>query len=116
MPKQPCEYLRHVLDECRFILAATSGMGKEQFLGDEVMKLAVVRGLEIIGEASKRIPDDVKLNCQSVNWRNMAGMRDRLIHDYAGVNYTLVWDVVATKIPELEKQIETLLGSGGPRV
>ena len=112
MPKQPSEYLRHVLDECRFILAATSGMEKEQFFEDEVMKRAVVRSLEIIGEASKRIPDDVKLNCQSVNWKNMAGMRDRLIHDYAGVNYNLVWDVVTTKIPELEKQIETLLSTG----
>jgi len=105
MPKQPVEYLRHILDECRFILGATSGMTKEQLLKNEVMKRAVVRSLEIIGEASKQIAVDEKSKWGNVSWKNMAGMRDRLIHDYAGVNYTIVWDVVANKIPDLEKQI-----------
>jgi len=105
MSKQPTEYLRHILDECRFILAATSGVTKEQFLENEVLKRAIIRSLEIIGEASKRIPDDAKLKWPAVSWKNMAGMRDRLIHDYAGVNYNIVWDVVKNKIPELEKQI-----------
>ncbi|MDR2205004.1 MAG: DUF86 domain-containing protein [Flavobacteriaceae bacterium] len=105
MYKQPIEYLRHILEECRFILVATSGMTKEHLLEDEVMKRAVVRSLGIIGEAGKKITADVKLKWENINWKNMSGMRDRLIHDYAGVNYSIVWDVVKNKIPELEKQI-----------
>jgi uncharacterized protein with HEPN domain len=105
MYKLPIEYLRHILEECRFILSSTSGMTKEQLLENEVMKRAVVRSLEIIGEACKKIPADVKLKWHTVSWKNMAGMRDRLIHDYVGINYSIVWDVIHNKIPELEKQI-----------
>ena len=105
MSKQPIEYLRHILDECRFIISATSGITKEQLLEDEVMKRAIVRSLEIIGEATKKIPVDIKLKWHTVSWKNMAGMRDRLIHDYVGVNYSIVWNVVRNFIPELEKQI-----------
>ena len=109
MSKQPIEYLCHILDECRFILTATSGMTKDQLLENEVMKRAVVRSLEIIGEASKKIPADVKLKWHTISWKNMAGMRDRLIHDYVSINYSIVWDVVLNKIPELEKQIADVI-------
>ena len=111
MSKQPIEYLYHILDECRFILAATSGMTKDQLLENEVMKRAVVRSLEIVGEASKKIPVDVKLKWHAISWKNMAGMRDRLIHDYVGINYSIVWDVILNKIPELEKQIASVIDS-----
>jgi len=109
MCKQPIEYLNHILDECRFILITTSGTTKDQLLENEVMKRAVVRSLEIIGEACKKIPADVKLKWHIISWKNMAGMRDRLIHDYVGVNYSIVWDVVVNKIPELEKQIAIVI-------
>jgi len=109
MHKQPIEYLHHILDECKFILTTTSGMTKGQLLEDEVMKRAVVRSLEIIGEASKKIPVDIKLKWHTISWKNMAGMRDRLIHDYAGINYSIVWDVIHNKIPELEKQITSVV-------
>jgi len=109
MCKRPIEYLRHILDECRFILTATSGMTKDHLLKNEVMKRAVVRSLEIIGEASKKIPVDVKLKWHTASWKNIAGMRDRLVHDYIGINYSIVWDVVHSKIPELEKQIATAI-------
>ena len=109
MYKQPIEYLCHILDECRFILTTTTGMTKDQLLENEVMKRAVVRSLEIIGEACKKIPADIKLKWHTINWKNMAGMRDRLIHDYVGINYSIVWDVVLNKIPELEKQITSVI-------
>jgi uncharacterized protein with HEPN domain len=82
---------------------------KDDFLHDETLKRAVVRSLEIIGEASKKIPVDFKLKWDSIKWKNMAGMRDRLIHDYMGVNYSIVWDVIKNKIPELSGQIQELL-------
>ena len=65
--------------------------------------------MEIIGEATKKIPADFKLKWNLIQWKNMAGMRDRLIHDYLGVNYSIVWDVLKNKIPELSNQIQEIL-------
>ena len=109
MSKEPKEYLRHIFDECKFIVLSTSALNKEDFLNDEVLKRAITRSLEIIGEATKKIPVNFKVKWSSIQWKNMAGMRDRLIHDYIGVNYSIVWDVVKNKIPHLLDQIEDLL-------
>ena len=76
---------------------------------NKTLKRAVVRSLEIIGEASKKIPADYKVKWSSIEWKNMAGMRDRLIHDYMGVNYSIVWDVLVNKIPVLTIQINEVL-------
>lgn len=106
MSKEPVEYLKHIRDECQFILSVTGdNLSKEIFIKDETLKRAVVRSLEIIGEATKKIPADFKITWDTVNWKNMSGMRDRLIHDYIGVNYSIVWDVIKNKIPELYNQI-----------
>lgn len=105
MPKEPLEYLRHIATECVYILSVSQDLSKNQFLDDETLKRAVVRSLEIIGEASKKVTADHKFKWSNVPWKNMAGMRDRLIHDYMGVNYSIVWDVVKNKIPELHRQI-----------
>ena len=113
MYKDPIEYLKHISDESRFILSvADKGLTKDEFLNDEVLKRAVIRSLEIIGEATKKIPVDFKLKWDSVKWKDMAGMRDRLIHDYMGVNYSIVWDVIKNKIPELHSQISEILEKG----
>ena len=110
MSKEPLEYVRHIRDEIAFILSVVDvNLTKEAFLEDETLKRAVIRSLEIIGEATKKIPVDFKLKYNSITWKNMAGMRDRLIHDYMGVNYTIIWDVVKNKIPELQKQISEVL-------
>ena len=106
MHKDPIEYLKHIRDECSYIISVSGkGLSKNDFLNDETIKRAVVRSLEIIGEATKRIPADFKVKYDSVHWKNMAGMRDRLIHDYIGVDYSIVWDVIKNKIPELYGQI-----------
>lgn len=106
MSKEPVEYLKHIRDECYYLLSVTEkGITKDDFLNDETFKRAVVRSLEIIGEATKKIPADFKIKWAEVRWRDMAGMRDRLIHDYLGVNYSIVWDVIKNKIPELCEQV-----------
>ncbi|MCH5596883.1 HepT-like ribonuclease domain-containing protein [Niabella ginsengisoli] len=109
MFKEPVEYLKHISDECAYLLSVQEGLSKDDFLNDETLKRAVVRSLEIIGEATKKIPADFKVKWSSIRWKNMAGMRDRLIHDYIGVNYTIVWDVFKNKIPELSNQIQEVL-------
>lgn len=112
MSHLPIEYLRHIYDECRFL---TSVIGaettKDDILDNEVLKRAIVRSLEIIGEAVKNIPADVRQEWNQVPWRNIAGMRDKLIHDYIGVNYAIVWDVVKNKIPDIQAIIVQIIES-----
>lgn len=76
---------------------------------DATLKRAFVRSLEIIGEASKKIPDDFKQKYSHLEWRAMTGMRDRLIHGYFGVDYSIVWDVVTNKIPILHQAIKEIV-------
>lgn len=111
MSKEPIEFLKHISDECIYLLTISNGLSKDSFLDDETLKRAVVRSLEIIGEASKKIPADFKIKWSSIQWKNIAGMRDRLIHDYMGVNYSIVWDVLVNKIPGLTSQIQNVLSS-----
>ena len=110
MSKHYTELLRHILDECDYILSViTPQTTKNDLIDNETLKRAIVRSLEIIGEASKKIPADVKYQWKDIPWKNMAGMRDKLIHDYFGINYSIVWDVVRNKIPEVSTQIKKVL-------
>ncbi|MBI3235327.1 MAG: DUF86 domain-containing protein [Bacteroidetes bacterium] len=111
MSKEPIEFLKHIADECTYLLSVTKGLSKDAFLDDETLKRAVIRSLEIVGEATKKIPADFKVKWSSIQWKNMAGMRDRLIHDYIGVNYSIVWDVLVNKIPELNSQMQQVLSA-----
>ena len=103
------EYLQHILDESDYLIEQSDHLVAAEFLEDATLRRAFVRSLEIIGEASKRIPIAFTENNPEIDWRNWAGMRDRLIHGYFGVDYDLVCDVVNTKIPELAARIRQLL-------
>jgi len=81
MSKEPIGYLKHIADECSYIISVSRELSKDELLNDETLKRAIVRSIEIIGEATKKIPADFKIKWSSVEWKNMAGMRDRLIHD-----------------------------------
>ena len=81
------EYLRHILDETVYLRNQVRGLRKEQFLQDETQKRAFIRSIEIIGEAAKQVPEDIRQKYPHVQWRAMAGMRDRLIHGYFGIDY-----------------------------
>jgi len=106
----------NIIDECRYIKSVISDdVDKDEFLNNETLKRAIVRSLEVIGEVTKQIPADVKVKWESINWKNMAGMRDRLIHDYMGVNYSIVWDVAKNIIPSLIIQIQDVIAKEGSR-
>ena len=109
MPQSAREYLQHILDEARFLIESSAGVSKVVFLQDETLKRAYVRSIEVIGEAVKRVPERVRQQYPNIEWRAIAGMRDRLIHDYFGVDYEIVWDVVSNKVPTLAQDVAQIL-------
>lgn len=110
MYKNYVDLLCHILAECDYIVSViTPETTQDKMMEDETLKRAIVRSLEIIGEATKKIPVDVKLKWNNISWKSMAGMRDRLIHDYMGINYYIVWDVVKNIIPTIREQINEVI-------
>ena len=109
MSLEPREYLRHILHEADYLLATRKGLTLDAFLADETLRRAFVRSIEVIGEAAKKVPDNFRVKHPGIEWRAITGMRDRLIHDYFGVDYEIVWDVVQNHIPELRNQIAAIL-------
>lgn len=107
------EPLAHILAEAEYLIAASRDLEKEAFLDDPTLRRAFSRSLEIIGEAAKRMPQSARDALPGLDWRPIAGMRDRLIHGYFSVDYELVWDVVINKIPALEGDLRAALARLG---
>lgn len=105
-------YLEHILDEILRIEIFIDGWDKDEFLTEDISAdhYAVVRGLEIIGEAASKVKDDFKENHKELPWRDMIDMRNKIIHDYLNVDYAVVWDTIQSDLPMLKKQIQKILG------
>jgi len=109
MSRSPEDYLNHILDEADYLLAHSRNLNKDEFLQNETLKRSFVRSLEIIGEATKNLPESFKAKHSQISWRTMAGMRDKLIHNYFGVDYEIVWDAVINEIPNLKEKISQII-------
>lgn len=101
-------YLLHIRDAIDRGLSYTEE-GRDVFLGDPMIQDAVLRNMEILGEASKRVSQPLRDRAPDMQWHEMAGMRDKLIHDYFGVDLSLVWDVVASELPNARDRIDALI-------
>ena len=111
--KSTLPFLKDILYSIEKIEKYCQNMTYEQFLQDDKTKDAVVRNLEIIGEAAKNIPDHIKEISSETAWKSMAGMRDKLIHEYFGVDDRILWDVVQNHVPRLLDQIRSILAQEG---
>ncbi|RZL60234.1 MAG: DUF86 domain-containing protein [Pedobacter sp.] len=107
------ELLRHILDETTFILDAVEEKSDEQIVNDPILSRAIIRSLEIIGEASTKIDIDFRTLHPHIEWRKMSGTRNRLIHDYFGVDYDIVLDIIKSKLPNLQYDIAQIISSSG---
>jgi uncharacterized protein with HEPN domain len=112
--KDDALYLHHMLERCRRI-SRFIRPGKEAFMRSEELQDAVIRNVEVIGEAAKRVSPETRDSLASLDWRAICGMRDVLIHDYIGVDLDEVWDVSTTGIPELQAALEAFLTGEGSR-
>jgi|SRR3989344_6143997 len=109
MEKDPYIFIEHILDSIEKVEIFVKGVTKEEFEKDIKLQDAVVRRIEIIGEAVKNLPSDFREKHKEIPWIKIAGMRDKLMHHYFGVDLINVWKVVNENFPELKKQIKKVL-------
>ena len=109
MNKDPLIYLEHIRACIQKIVDYTEGNTEEDFLKNSMIQDAVIRNFEIIGEASKQLSVDFRAKYPEIEWKKIAGMRDKLIHDYIGVDIWAVWAVVEKIIPNLAMQIDRIM-------
>ena len=103
------EFLADTKEAVLRINAYTQDLSYEQFLEDKKTQDAVVRNLEIIGEAAKNISEELKKKYPQMRWKDLAGVRDKLIHHYFGVNFDIVWNIVKQELPDVLSQLEEIL-------
>lgn len=106
-------YLKDILVAIDSIEKFIAGMDLKTFLADDKTTSAVMRKLEIIGEAVKQIPEEIRQKHSQVPWKEMAGMRDKLIHFYFGVDYHLVWRAINERLPQVKQEIQKILQDAG---
>lgn len=109
MPRDFKIFLKDIIEAISRIETYTKDFSFEDFCGNKLVQDGVVRNLEIIGEAIKHVPEEIRNKYPDLEWKKIAGLRDILIHAYFGIDHDIVWDVVTNKIPELKEQVLRIL-------
>lgn len=109
MKREYGDYIEDILDAMNKVSKFTENMNFDEFSKDDKTVFAVVRGLEIIGEAVKNIPEEIEKKYPEIPWKNIAGMRNKLIHEYFGVKLEIVWDTVKKEIPEIKPEFQKIM-------
>lgn len=103
------DYLIDIKNECEYLMNKTKNISYRDFFNNEEYKRAFVRSLEIIGEASKHIPRDIRKKYPQIKWKSVVGIRNKIIHEYFGIDYEVVWKTIKEKIPELYIIIQKII-------
>ena len=106
--RKPSLLLEDMIESGEKILAYTSGQTFDQFIADSKTIDAVIRNFEIIGEAANRLPEEFKDKYPDINWQQMRGYRNRIVHEYFGIDYEIVWQIKETLLPDLLNQLKTI--------
>lgn len=103
------DYLEDIIEAIDDIFSFTQGMNYEKFNSDKRTTNAVIRSLEVLGEATKHIPEEFRIQQPDIPWSKMAGLRDVLIHDYMGVDMKTVWKVITERLPEIAPMLRSIV-------
>ncbi|WP_040761039.1 HepT-like ribonuclease domain-containing protein [Spirosoma panaciterrae] len=103
------DFLKHIQSELGYIIRATANLDADSLLSDETKSRAVTHSLLIVGEACKRVPDEFRFGHPEFDWRGFAGLRDRLIHHYWGIDQTLFWEAVTVDVPTNKEWIDVII-------
>jgi uncharacterized protein with HEPN domain len=109
-------FLRHILDEINFLEESGEGIEFKDLIDNREKQRAWLRSLEVIGEATKNLSGEFRAQHSEIEWRKIAGLRDKLIHHYFGVKWEIVWDVVKNEIPAIKSKVKTILSELDPSV
>jgi len=105
-PRDDAVYLRHIRDAGQRIQSYVDGVSEDEFLEAPLIQDAVIRQIQVIGEAAKRLSAELRGSTSDIPWSDIAGMRDKLVHDYMGVDLEAVWDTAIRDVPALMSQLE----------
>ena len=115
MKREIADFIEDIIDTINKSLKFVENISYDEFTRDDKTLFAVIRAIEIIGEAVKNIPEDIRRDYPEIPWKGMAGMRDKVIHDYFGVDSKVVWDTIKNRFPEVRPLFERMLEDLGKK-
>lgn len=115
MQKDNLLYLHHISECIEKVFQYTKGFNQENFLSDSMVQDAVIRNFEIIGEATKQLSGDFRNQYSEIEWKKIAGLRDKLIHDYMGVDLEAIWSVIENILPDLNIKVREIISNQSPK-